>query len=360
MANEDTRPETQEPEVRDVPSADAKADPVQGPVAAPDTVTPGAAKDAAHPTSASPAPERADPPVAPRQRSVVLPMLLGGAICAVIGFGLAKAVPGGWPVQDVSPLQAEIQRQAQEITALRDRVASLSTPNLAPLEQRISVLENPEVPAADLQAQIEQLRTQIGNGTISPDLQAAIDRTEEELAAARSQAEDLRRQAEDAARGTTVAAALSRIAGALDSGTPFGAALDDLQTAGVQVPQPLTDAAGGVPSITDLRQDFPDAARAALDASLRADAGAGWAARAGAFLRSQTGARSLTPREGNDPDAILSRAEAALAQGDLKGALREVGTLPLEGQAAMSEWRAETERRIAAQDALAQMNAGSN
>ncbi|MGB8622217.1 MAG: hypothetical protein WCD16_05310, partial [Paracoccaceae bacterium] len=78
--------------------------------------------------------------------------------------------------------------------------------------------------------------------------------------------------------------------------------------------------------------------------------------RIGAFLRTQFGARSLTPREGNDPDAILSRAEAALNAGELKDALDEIATLPEAGQQAMSGWVAKAQKRadaLAAADTLA-------
>ncbi|WP_062762117.1 COG4223 family protein [Falsirhodobacter sp. alg1] len=292
------------------------------------------------------------------ERPVFLPLVLGGVIAAVLGFGLAKWIPGGWPIQDNAPLQAEIQRQAQEITSLRDRVASMTMPNLSPLEERLTALEQASGTTPEVQAQLDDLRARIESGTIAPDLQQAIDQTQRELADARAQAEQLQQQAVETARGTTVSAALARIAGAIDGGTPFGAAIEDLRSAGVEIPAALGDAATGVPSLNALEQDFPEAARKALDASLRADSGASWTDRAGAFFRAQTGARSLTPREGNGADAILSRAESALRGGDVAGALAEIGNLSLEGQAAMSDWRADAEKRTAAVNALSEMSSG--
>ncbi|MBV5276525.1 hypothetical protein JZU56_01410, partial [bacterium] len=66
------------------------------------------------------------------------------------------------------------------------------------------------------------------------------------------------------------------------------------------------------PSAQALQASFPDSARTALEAALRANMGESWSERVGNFLRTQVGVRSLTPRDGPDPDAILSRAEAAL------------------------------------------------
>ena len=72
----------------------------------------------------------------------------------------------------------------------------------------------------------------------------------------------------------------------------------------------------------------------------------------GGFLRSQLGARSVAPREGDDPDAVLSRAEAALKAGELQTALTEIETLPEEAKAAMSDWITSARMRAQAQSAV--------
>lgn len=328
MADEETRPENKAPEAEIVPEP-------KGPV----------------PDLSEPAEPHA---TAPRQRSVFIPLVLGGVIAAGLGFGLARAIPGGWPVQDTSALEAEIARQSAEITALRD---STTAPDLSALEGRLTALEEAPADTGDLQQQIDTLREQLGSGTLAPDAQAIVDETRTQLEETREQARALRAEADEAARAVAVSAALTRIAAALDSGTPFGASIEGLTAAGVEVPPELADNASGLPSITRLQADFPEAARAGLQASLNADMGATWAERVGSFLRSQTGARSLTPREGNDPDAILSRAEAALGNGDVAATLDEIGQLPLEGQGAMGDWRAEAERRLAAEQALTALEA---
>ncbi len=60
---------------------------------------------------------------------------------------------------------------------------------------------------------------------------------------------------------------------------------------------------------------------------------------------------------GDDPDAILSRAEAAVGSGDLTTALTEISALPAEGQARMAEWVALATRRQAALAALTTLQA---
>jgi hypothetical protein len=127
-------------------------------------------------------------------------------------------------------------------------------------------------------------------------------------------------------------ASISRLLAALDSGQPFAAA---------------------VPTLHSLSQSFPEAARQGLEAALVANMGNSWSERATNFLRAQTGARSLSPREGNDPDAILSRAEAALGRGDASAALAEVEALPEPAKQAMSGWIAAAQLRLEAEKAVA-------
>jgi hypothetical protein len=104
---------------------------------------------------------------------------------------------------------------------------------------------------------------------------------------------------------------------------------------------------------------FPDAARAALAAVAAEEAqGGGWSDRALAFLQMQTGARSVTEREGTGPDAVLSRAEAALREGRLADAVAEVTTLPPAAQAPLADWLAQAGTTLAARAALAGLQGG--
>jgi hypothetical protein len=66
--------------------------------------------------------------------------------------------------------------------------------------------------------------------------------------------------------------------------------------------------------------------------------------------------RSLLPREGDDPDAVLSRVEAAVGDGRLSDALAEIELLPDVAKDKLSDWAAQVTRRkeaVAAAEALA-------
>ncbi len=388
------------------PAALADPDWTESPAVA--TVT--AAPDPVRAETAHQAPE-------PASRTSAVPLVIGGIVAALIGFGLSQVVPKGWPIGGSTGLDATVAAQAAEITRLSQALAALPAPapaaDLTPVEAQLATLTDriataeatvaalpPPVEPIDVTPRIGELEARIAQlealppGTVieggtGPDpaamaaltqdlatlksdiaaqsgssaaaiaeVNAAAEAARAALAEAEAQAAALTAQTQATAAQANARAALGRIEAALETGAPFATAVETLSSAGTDVPEPLaTAAAAGVPTLASLQASFPDAARQALDDSLRAGMGEGTMDRLGAFLRTQTGARSLTPREGSDPDAILSRAEAALQSGDLATTIAEVATLPEAGQAALADWTAAAEARVAATAALATLSA---
>ena len=101
----------------------------------------------------------------------------------------------------------------------------------------------------------------------------------------------------------------------------------------------------------------PDAAHDAIRASIEAKSGDGILARSRAFLEAQIATRSLTPQEGSSADAVLSRMEEQLRQGNLAGAIDEAGKLPPDAAAAMSGWLEAARARNAAVEGMATLDA---
>ncbi|WP_428927261.1 COG4223 family protein [Marinibacterium sp. SX1] len=173
---------------------------------------------------------------------------------------------------------------------------------------------------------------------------------------ATTMAENTNRLQEEAAQAQRLAAAQTSVAiirGALSDGEPYADSLGPIGDAGAEVPAALSGPAGdGVPTQGMLLAEFPPAARDALDAARLDDPNS--TKGIGAFLKRQLGARSTTPQEGNDTDAILSRAEDALKREDLSTALIELDALPPVAAEKMAGWvEMATQRR----DALAAVNA---
>ncbi|GAA6188368.1 hypothetical protein NBRC116596_14310 [Litorivita sp. NS0012-18] len=309
---------------------------------------------------------------APEQSGGFFPALLGGVIAAGLGFGAAYVwldAPAGDRAalealrEDVTALQsakpasvdtsaleqglAEAQDLAgdasAQIAALSDRTAALEA-RLAQLESSgVSSSLSPEAVKA-YEAELQALQTSMA------EQRAALDAA----AAAAAQAEA---SAEDSAKSTLARAALARVQAALDSGSAFAPALADLAEAGVEAPAALGALAQeGAPTLATLRAGYPAAARAAL-AQARKDAGPDAGGGLTGFLKAQLGARSLAPREGDDADAILSRAEAALDAGRLNDTMAELASLPEAARAVMGDWLSQAQARldaVAAADALAQ------
>jgi hypothetical protein len=359
-----------------------------------------------------PRPEPA--PVVVQRRGGFFPTLLGGVVAAGVGAGAALYLfPDGLNGQATAPadgaLAGSVKTQGDAIDTLKGDLASLRADVGGIID---AAKAQPESSAAlqDLQARVTELSDGLGQlSTHLSDLSARVDaignaapvvtggtdggvpgdaaalapqlaemrqlieqqkaqaaateerlgkvaeNAEQRLKEAEDEATRLRTEAETAARDASMRAALSHLQAAMESGAPIRPALDDLTKAGATVPQALIDQQDGVPTLGALQAGFPDAARAALTLSLRETAGDSTMSRLWAFLRAESGARSLSPRAGDDPDAILSRAEAATKAGDLAAAVKEIGTLPPDGRARMAEWVALAERRLSAEAAVAQL-----
>jgi hypothetical protein len=316
------------------------------------------------------APVVSGPPVAkakPARSGWAVP-LLGGALAAAMGFALAQLAPNGWPLQDTAALEAALADQQKQTLALQaalDKIAArpASTVIDQSLIDRLAALEAAK-PAdiTPLQQELTKVQSRLtaleslplGAAPTPEILEAQKAAADKVVQQAQATAAQITAEAERAAQASQAKAALGQLQAALESGAPYTAALP----AFADLPAVLTDnAEAGLPTLASLQNSFPAAARAALEAALRANMGESWSDRVTNFLRSQTGARSLTPRDGTDPDAILSRAEAALGAGDLTSALIEIAALPKESQTALADWQTQAAKRQAAVDAVAALAA---
>jgi hypothetical protein len=331
--------------------------------------------------SAPPVAGRPAPAATPRRAGGAFAPVLGGVIAAALGAGVALWLfPQGWQPAP-APALATAPDLAPALAALEARLATLEArplpdasrgpvPDTAPdtaatlaaLESRLAVLEQAAPDAAQapdltpLSDRIAALEAQLP-ARIASEVSAAGAALEARLAA-QSRAAEI--SAEDAAEARARADRRALIAGlilAADSGAPAADDLGRLATL-ADVPAALAPMADGLPTLAALQAAFPAAARAALAAAPPPpDAGA--TDRLIGFLRAQTGARSLAPREGQDTDAILSRAEAAVRGGDLTAALSEIGALPPGPAAALADWRLRAAARHAALVALSELQARS-
>lgn len=232
--------------------------------------------------------------------------------------------------EDMAQLRAQLDQQAADLAALAQR------------------------PALDPQVADRLTAMAAAAEAVQGRIAAAAEQAEARLKAVESQAADVNAAAEEAARRARAAAATAALAEALQTGAPHEAALAELAEAGV-TPDPAL--AAPVPTLDELVASFDPAAREAVRAALRAESAQGQGSVIGNFLRAQTGARSVAPREGADADAVLSRAGDAVRHGDIPRALEELDALPEPARPAMADWTAKARAWADAQAALAALAA---
>ncbi|MDD7971432.1 hypothetical protein [Roseinatronobacter alkalisoli] len=322
-----------------------------------DTPAPGDRPASPHDTApVEPAPAAVHATPAPAATVSILPLLLGGVLAGAIGYGAHFLIASqGSGQADLAALQAELSALRQDMPDMPD-LAPLQA-ELADLRSDMSALSGPGADADMLAALEGRIDALAGDSetraTVLRDLQdriaADLAQMQAELADLRDLAENRMSTAEAAIDAALARSGLDSLRAALETGQPFGDALERIAQGGFDPAPVLRDnAATGIPTLEQLQDGFPDAARAAIRASL-GDAPADSAAeRVVNFLRAQTGARSTTPRDGDDPDAVLSRASVAVESGDLDTALSLIAQLPQAGRDALSDWQSDAEAHQAA------------
>ena len=310
-------------------------------------------------------------------------MLIGGIAAAGIGVAAAPYIyphlPVG-PAPEPAPapvpsddrydaLVARLDEQAQRLSDLGARLGDIPAP-----VDRSDEISGLSTTVTSLTERVANLEVQFSNLEVPaapepPDTtatDAALEELRDSLAAQSAEIQELRatleaeeQAARDSARATLQRAALTRVMTALDTGEEFSPALNDLRESGLSVPDALAEVSEtGVPTRSELVEGFPAAARAALSVARAEGSGDGLSVRS--FLQAQLGVRSLEPREGDDPDAVLSRAEAALTEGRIADALAEIETLPEDARVEMSGWAAKAAARKDALSAAESLSAELN
>ena len=354
----------------------AEAGPEAGPDSGPEASGPEAAVEL---PAESPLSMPVPGPV--RQRSGLPGAILGGALAAVGGFALSHFNALGLAPQDQSQALAAFDQRLTEglagvgsgatgvaavqadLAALADRVAGLEAapaaepPDLSQLDgldARLAAIEalpaGGDASTAALAAKLAALERQLAAQPAAVD-QGQVDAALARLDAAEAEATQRGAEALAAADAMAQSAALTRLQEAVATGGAFQAELAAISDPALT--QALEPHVAGVATLSDLQAEFPEAARLTLKLARDAAGEQGWGARFVDFLTAQTGARSLTPREGTDPDAILSRAEFALGEGRLADALAELGTLDAALQAPFQDWNVKATVRLAVDKAIA-------
>lgn len=315
----------------------------------------------------------------PERKGGFVPMVLGGVIAAVIGFGGAvyfgdQLGLGADTDAALAEMTAKLAAQDDALAALNETLAkTVDVSNgaqaasgeaaelVAKMEEVLSAYTTELGTVSEAVATLEARLTEIEKRPLSEGLNAAaiaayereVKDLKDLVAAQKAEAAELKDKADLSAKAALARSSVTRIVAALESGAPYRAAVVDLRSStGEGVAAVLEDHAdSGVITLAALIESYPDAARAALAKAREDKVDAGTGNKLGNFLKTQFGARSVEAREGSDTDAILSRAEAALKAGDLAAALSELDTLAEGPKTVMADWVAQAQTRAAATQA---------
>jgi len=274
---------------------------------------------------------------------------------------------------DIAALRASSQQpsptaQSADVTALTEKIAAL--------ESRLATVPAPPTAtgAAVDMAAIERLGSE--NARLRDDLgalKAQLDALDQAISA----------RDEDVG-GVAFVLAVGNLGSALAAARPFAAELnavtelaagDPALTATVtESTAPLAErAATGVPTLVDLRARFPAAARAIVDAAKREegpsvetlaarawyDTPLAWLSSVGDFVTSQVSVRPVGDVPGDDPGARVARAEVRLGENALSAAVAELDGLTGPAAAAAADWLGDARARLAAEEAIAALQAAA-
>lgn len=303
-----------------------------------------------------------------RKSSGFVPLFVGGFICAGLGFGAAIFTQQSNPIWSVHPDVAQFRdettgqmsdiderlKELGEILAVVDQRAigdvfksdiddlmsrydqrfAKITSNLESYEKRLGALEKSTIESAIPDELVAQYQDEVKR------LKETLETQRESLQQFMSETAETANEVTQRAKDTVARGILAQIRAAIDAGGPFDSAIKEFdEQVGDAIPNQLRSLAqDGVQTYQELRDGFAEVARLALSAARdELNESEGFSG-IGDYLRKQFQARSVIPKTGDDADAVLSRAEQALRENDLAGALDELDALPDTARDQMQLW----------------------
>ncbi|BAI71040.1 hypothetical protein AZL_004020 [Azospirillum sp. B510] len=309
----------------------------------------------------------------------VVALLVGAAALSEPWWG--PALPG-WPATSAASgasapadpaLRAQIQQLADRVGKLEQRPAAAGGGNadLSALAQRIDALEKRPAAGADagdaqkaladrLAALEQKVTAAAGGAQAAQDLRGEVVALTQQIAGIKQTVSE-RQDAASTAQALVLAA--GQLRAALSGGQPFQQDLQAVRALGLSDPgvtQPLDAvapyAAKGIPTRAQLTDRFQPLAGEIVRAEVRGE-GNGWIDSAvGKLSTLVTVRREGGGVVGTTADAVVARAEADLAAGNLAKAAEELSALQGPAAQAAAAWLADAKARLAADQAARQLN----
>lgn len=293
-------------------------------------------------------------------------------------------------------IEANVKEMSPKLAGLADRVAQLETSlktlaetaseggsiataaaiaqQIAEAEQRLdakiaasladgkgasaAALEQMRTEIAELKAKLGALaEAELGTGE-SPDLAALAERIAK-LEATLPEIVNVLNKESAGAKSAAVAIAFANLRAAVSDGRPYAAELDTISALAPSVGDlgvlPAY-AETGIPTVPELARSFATARDTALALAAAPAAGGSLVDNLMASAQSLVTIRRIDEApSGDGPAATLARAKAALDQGELAAAVKDVETLDGAAHEAFSAWLGEARARLGADQTLTRL-----
>lgn len=248
--------------------------------------------------------------------------------------------------EDAQAARAELREQVSALDTRTEGLARADNASLNALSERVNALAQQVEAAGAEQTPAPQERLD--------QLDERIAQLSEELGSVRGTVEQLRGQRADQlaqTRAAAMAVALANMRQALARGEPFNLELDALRRLSqdsIEVEVLAAQAEEGVPTPQAIRENFPEYARRALEASEASGGDISIIDQIVDSARSVVNVRPLGEIEGDGPGATIARIENRLKAGDLAGAVEQTDALSGEAAVQLLPWVEQVKTRIAA------------
>lgn len=265
--------------------------------------------------------------------------------------GLADTAKNGGSVADAAALDSKLGELEQKLTSRID--ATLGEREAANARSIAAI----NAAIGDLKAKLSAVNDANGGADLAGQLASLGDRLAKLEATLPNLSEAVQKESAEA-QSTAAELAFANLKAAVLAGHPYGAELSSLRAAA-----PAINDLGSLPAFADRGlptvAELTDAFQRIKDKSLAGTAGDdGHSLMDGLFAsaKSLVKVRRVDANApGDGADAVLARAEAKLAQGDLVGAADEVDHLSGPSEQAFAEWSKQARARAAAPDELARI-----
>lgn len=269
-----------------------------------------------------------------------------------------RPVPPSVDVGAINSAASALARRVDQLEAARnadrqpDAAAAAAMQELRQLEERLNALEARSASRASKEAaEFEKLRQEVAQSAgVSADLADRLSAVERRVGAAGA-----------ARTNGALLAALFRMREAVEAARPFASEYDAFTALAYEQPDLLAAAeplAGstqaGVPSRAALSDQLGQlSGRTAPPAA--SPVGSDLGSQAPAWLRSLVTIRRIDAAAQTGQEPAMHVAEAALARGDLSGAVSAIQTLSGSNSGAVQSWLEAARQRLAAEGALAHL-----